>query len=148
MAEVERFRFSPLGRVLEELEPAARALAREERRLLHQEERRAHDEQRRHETRERLAEKRLRREQRAQEKGSAAPASSPEPAPGTSGKPGRSVPKAGPVSGHSASSDGRRAHARSSRYQSARAGVIGTESPKWLFHTFRSVAVVTAVLAL
>ena len=53
MAEAERLRFSPLGRMLEALDPAARAaLAREERRLLRQEERRAYDVQRRHEARE------------------------------------------------------------------------------------------------
>lgn len=100
MAEVERFRFSPLGRMQEELDPVSRAaLAREEQRLLRREERRALLEQRRHETLERLAEKRRRQEERAQEKCRAATARLPEPAPpapASSGKPGPSVAKPGP----------------------------------------------------
>ena len=90
MAEFERARFSPLGRMLEELEPAARAgFAREERRLLRQAEHRAHEEQRRQEILKQVAEKRQRQKERAQEKGRAATARAPEPARGLSGKPGQ-----------------------------------------------------------
>jgi superfamily II DNA or RNA helicase len=91
MAETVRVRFSPFGRMLDELDPMTRAaLVREDQRLHRQEERRAQEEQRRRETLARIAEKRRRKEELAREKGRAATARSSEPTLRSSGQPGQS----------------------------------------------------------
>ena len=65
MAGALRFSFSPLGRLMNEMDPLARTeLERHERRLLRKEQKRAEEEERRRETMARLAEERHRREQR------------------------------------------------------------------------------------
>lgn len=75
MAEALRFQFSPLGRVIQEMDPLARTeLERYERRQLGKEQKRAEEEARRQETMARLAEERRRREQREAEARKAAAA--------------------------------------------------------------------------
>jgi superfamily II DNA or RNA helicase len=68
MAEALRFQFSPLGRVMQEMDPLARMeFERYERRQMRKEQKRAEEEARRRETMARLAEERRRREQREAE---------------------------------------------------------------------------------
>ncbi len=68
MAGALRFDFSPLGRVMQEVDPLARTeFERYERRFLRKEQKRAEEEERRRETMARLAEERRRREQREAE---------------------------------------------------------------------------------
>jgi superfamily II DNA or RNA helicase len=63
MAEALRFNFSPLGKMMQEIGPAARTeVERYERRQLRKEQKRAEEEARRHEAMARLAEERRRRE--------------------------------------------------------------------------------------
>ena len=70
MAEASRFQFSPLGRMLEEMDPIVREeMLRYEQRLLRKEARRAEEEERRRANMERLAAERRLREQRQAEAG-------------------------------------------------------------------------------
>jgi len=82
MAEALRFQFSPLGRVMQEMDPLARTeLERYERRQMRKEQKRAEEEARRQETMARLAQERRRREQREAEARKAAGAKKAAPAP-------------------------------------------------------------------
>ncbi len=66
IAAATRIRFSPLGKLVNDMDPLTRAeMEREERRFLRKEQKRAEEEQRRQETMARLAEERRRREERA-----------------------------------------------------------------------------------
>ena len=68
MAKALRINFSPLGKLVSEMDPLTRSeMEREERRFLRKEQKRAEEEARRQETMARLAEERRRREQRAAE---------------------------------------------------------------------------------
>jgi superfamily II DNA or RNA helicase len=90
MAEALRFQFSPMGRMLDQMDPVGLTeFERYERRFLRKEQKRAEEEQRRQETMARLAEQRRQREQRAaaERKAAAARQSAPakhKPAPASS----------------------------------------------------------------